>query len=212
MKLQSKVLDRPQKLALKQVAAFATANGFHLAGGTAVALQLGHRKSQDLDWFTPDSITDPKNLLTDLQSARIAFEFHNEGRGALHGAVNGVRVSFLEYKYPFLVSPLKAEGDFAIASLDDLSAIKLSTILQRGTRKDFVDIYALGQKHANLQQMLDCYERKFKAKDWKMVLYALSYTGDAEKEPMPKMIWKVRWPEIKSRIGEFISQWEKQNG
>ena len=91
-----------------------------------------------------------------------------------------------------------------MASLDDLAAMKLSAIAQRGSRKDFVDIYALAEKHAPLRQLLDCYARKFSIRDTGHVLYALSYFDDAEREPMPKMLWRLSWQEIKRRIGSEL--------
>ena len=207
VKLHKKVLNRAQQGVLRQLGAFATERQFCLAGGTAVALQLGHRKSVDLDWFTASVLDQPARLAGELKNAGMAFEFAAELRGALHGTIDGVRVSFIEYPYRTLSPQLKVNS-YEMASLDDLAAIKLSAILQRGARKDFVDVFALGLKHASLEKMLDLYQQKFNTKDMRQVLHALTYTVDAEKEPMPKMLWKQEWPEIVRTIRKWILMWE----
>jgi predicted nucleotidyltransferase component of viral defense system len=78
-----------------------------------------------------------------------------------------------------------------LASLDDLTAMKLAAISQRGSRKDFLDIYELGIKHAPLKRMLELYEQKYAVDDIGHVLLGLSYFDDAEREPMPMVIWGI---------------------
>ena len=78
----------------------------YLAGGTSVALQLGHRRSVDLDWFSDLPIDDPMALAGDIKSAQVPFETKSVGRGTLHGQVLGVETSILEFKYPLLRPPL----------------------------------------------------------------------------------------------------------
>jgi hypothetical protein len=93
-----------------------------------------------------------------------------------------------------------------MASLDDLAAMKLSAIAQRGKRKDFVDIYALSIKHASLAQMLECYKLRFATREIAHILYGLSYFDDAEKSPMPEMLWQVKWPAIKAHLRKCVAQ------
>ncbi len=82
--------------------------------------------------------------------------------------------------------------------------MKLSAIAQRGARKDFCDIYALGKKSFSLQEMLDLYQKKFNIRDIVSVLYGLVYFDDAESERMPRMLWDIKWGEIKKTILKWV--------
>jgi hypothetical protein len=82
--------------------------------------------------------------------------------------------------------------------------MKLSAIAQRGHKKDFVDLYALGTKSFSLKQMLSFYQKKFSLRDIGHVLFALSYFDDAEKERMPMMLWKFQWNTMKKAIQTWV--------
>jgi len=84
--------------------------------------------------------------------------------------------------------------------------MKLSAIAQRGSRKDFVDLYALGSKHRSLARMLDLYRKKFSIDDIAHVLYGLSYFDDADREPIPNMIWEIDWESMKQAIQEWVRE------
>ncbi len=125
--------------------------------------------------------------------------------GTLHGLVSGVRFSFLEYPYPLLSPSVKLEDfDCSVASLDDLACMKLSALSQRGSKKDFVDIYALALKHRPLPDILTLYKRKYGIADMSQVLYSLAYFDDADKERMPRMLWKTNWKTIKTAIRNWL--------
>ncbi|HYU34338.1 MAG TPA: nucleotidyl transferase AbiEii/AbiGii toxin family protein [Thermoanaerobaculia bacterium] len=87
-----------------------------------------------------------------------------------------------------------------LAEFEDFACMKLSAISQRGSRKDFVDLFALGRHGFSLQQMLDWYREKFEVDDIAHLLYALVYFDDADAEPRPSMIWKVSWREVKETL------------
>jgi hypothetical protein len=91
-----------------------------------------------------------------------------------------------------------------LAALGDLACMKLSAIAQRGARKDFCDLYALGKTSFSLQNMLSFYQNKFGIRDIGSVLYGLVYFDDAENERMPRMLWKVAWRDIKKTIVEWV--------
>jgi hypothetical protein len=94
--------------------------------------------------------------------------------------------------------------DCDLAALEDLACMKLSAIAQRGARKDFCDLYALGTMSFSLQQMLRFYQKKFGIRDIGSVLYGLVYFDDAENERMPRMLWNVNWRDIKKTILEWV--------
>ena len=147
MTIHLETVSGEQLEAIRLLAPPLTARQMYLAGGTSVALQLGHRRSVDLDWFSSQTIADPMALARDLRSADVPFETGSVERGTLHGQVLGVPVSLLEFGYPLLRPPVVwPEVNCQLASLVDLAAMKLVAIAQRGSKKDFFDIYALGLK------------------------------------------------------------------
>ena len=174
---------------------------FYLAGGTALAIYYGHRHSVDLDWFTREQIKDPMRFAQEIRDEGIPIKTTSIEKGTLYGTVSGVRISFLEYRYP-LLKPLIPWPEFKcmIASLEDLACMKLSAIAQRGSKKDFADIYALSLKHNPIKEMLHLYQKKFAVQDIAHVLYGLAYFDDADKERMPRMLWDIDWKTIKKTI------------
>ena len=194
-----------QKKILQRLGPILTQQHFYLVGRTTIAINLGHRHSVDLDWFTGESIADPMLLAQNILDNGIPFITGQIERGTLHGTISGVRVSFLEYKYP-LIKPLITWQKAAcqLASLEDIASMKLSALTQRGSKKDFVDIYALGLRQFRLRDMLRFYQKKYSVEDIGHVLYGLSYFDDADKERLPKMFWDVDWKIIKKTIQGWV--------
>lgn len=205
MKYHTDGLQKRQISVLKDLSPHMSSRGFYLAGGTALAIHLAHRVSVDLDWFTPHPFEDALLLAQSIRSTNIDLNIEQVSPGTLHGSVHWVRVTFLQYQYP-LLKPLVHwdEMDCSLASLEDLACMKLSAIAQRGARKDFCDIYALGTKAFSLKQMLELYQKKFGIKDIGSVLYGLVYFDDAESERMPKMLWNVTWRKIRNTILDWV--------
>lgn len=199
------VLSTSQRKVLRQVGPLLSERSFYLAGGTAVAIHLGHRRSLDLDWFIGEPIGDVMALAAEIQGWGIRLQVSQVDRGTLHGAVGRVRVTFLEYRYEMLndVEQWAAYG-CTLASPDDLAAMKLSAVAQRGAKKDFVDIYALGLRHRPLPELLSAYQRKYGIEDIAHVLYGLAYFDDADKDRMPKMLWDVDWRTVKRTIQDWV--------
>lgn len=163
--MHARVMTAPQKRALSEFGPAATRHGFVLAGGTTVALHLGHRRSVDLDWFTARPFADPLAFAATLRSESVPFETEEVAPGTLHGLAGGVKVRFLEFRYPELEAPLAwTAGRCSLASLADLSAMKLAALAQRGARKDFVDIYALAREFRPLPELVGLYQQKFSVK------------------------------------------------
>ncbi|MHB8893746.1 MAG: nucleotidyl transferase AbiEii/AbiGii toxin family protein [Candidatus Geothermincolia bacterium] len=197
-------MSRSQALQLERLACILGDEGWYLAGGTALAIYLGHRRSVDLDWFAP-ALDDPLALAARIRDAGLAIEVRNIAKGTLEGTVGGVRISFMEYRYPMLRKTTRwKEKGVALASLDDLAAMKLSAVAQRGSRKDFIDIYALGTKHRPLPGLLRCYSRKFGIAEPSHVLYGLAWFEDAERERMPRMIERWTWALMKADIQAWV--------
>ena len=149
------VLPEPQMACLRQLAPIATALDFYLAGGTAVALHLGHRRSVDFDWFANRFPGQPVDLQASLAARGIGLEPTALAERTVHGQIAGVKVSFLEFRPP-LLAPLVEWPALGcrLASCPDLAAMKLRAVALRGTKKDFVDIHALAGQ-MSLRRMLD---------------------------------------------------------
>jgi predicted nucleotidyltransferase component of viral defense system len=127
------------KQILDQISSEPFLNHFYLAGGTALALQLGHRKSSDLDWFSPQF---PKIqlLLQNLNKYKVTVT--QTAPGTLDTLIDGVKVSFLEYTYPMIEKLVPFNG-IQMASVSDIACMKITAISSRGSKKDFVDLYEI---------------------------------------------------------------------
>jgi hypothetical protein len=200
-------LPKDQLTVLRQVAPALTQMGFYLAGGTALALYLGHRQSVDLDWFSGEPLADPLRLAQRLRDAGLAFATAQTAPGTLHGHVLGVRMSLFEFRYPLLQDLVSWEDiGVRLASLDDLACMKLSAIAQRGSRKDFYDTYALCRSYRPLAQLLSLYRQKFAIDDIGPLLYGLVYFADAEAEPDPMLVQAVRWTAVKKAMRAWVRE------
>ena len=200
-------LGTVQKKVLRQLGPLMSQRQFYLGGGTALAIHFGHRRSLDLDWFTGERLADPLRLAQEIRDEGVPFVSGQMDRGTLHGTVSGVRVSFLEYRYPLLKATISWR-DFGchIASLDDLACMKLSALAQRGSKKDFVDVYALGLKYRSLLDMLRLYQQKYAIEDLGHILYSLVYFDDADRERMPRMLWDTDWRAVKNTLQKWVKE------
>jgi hypothetical protein len=210
MPIHKEILFPTQLRVLEQLGHFTSSRGFYLGGGIAVALYFGHRRSDDLDWFTQEMIEAPDRLAADLRQNGIPFAIEEIAPGTLHGNVSGMSTSFLQYGYPLLGElQLVPELECQLASLDDLTAMKLAAILQRGSRKDFLDIYEIGIKYASIERMLELYEQKYVVQDFGHVLLGLSYFDDAEQEPMPIVMRDINWDDVKKTIQGWVKGYDR---
>jgi hypothetical protein len=197
------ILARRQARVLDQIGPVLSRRGFCLVGGTAVALHLGHRRSVDFDWFTLERF-DPLGVAQELREEGIPFVTESVATGTLHGLVRGVRVSLLRHNYRLLAGLRPWRGGIHIAARADLAAMKLSAVAQRGAKKDFVDIYALGRRADSLSQMLHWYKQKFAIEEIAHLLFSLAYFDDADAERIPRMLWDVSWRTMKATLQRWI--------
>lgn len=179
---------------------------FYLAGGTALAFQLGHRQSIDFDFFSKNNfnnidIIDKLNKIGD-------FELFSEDKNTLHGCLGNIMVSFIGYKYSIL-EPLLKINSFYISGIRDIACMKMSAIAGRGSKKDFIDIYFI-LKTMSISNILNDYSKKYGIKNQNnyQLLKSLAYFNDAESQPMPIMINNVSWSEIKNEIVDKIREFK----
>jgi hypothetical protein len=128
--------------------------------------------------------------------------------GTLQAEILGVRCSFLSYCYP-LLRPTVPWSEFgcALASIEDLACMKLSAMAQRGARKDFLDVYAIGRQGLGLRQMIGLYREKYRVSDVGHVLAGLTYPDDAERETMPVMLVPIDWNEVKASLRAWVKDY-----
>lgn len=194
----SHTIDEKTKHVFEKIAATEIAVNFYLAGGTALAIQLGHRKSIDLDWFSAASFENGK--IKNLLSKTGKFSVSNEEDGTVHGALDGVKVSFLRYNYELLFKPV----DFLnvkLADERDIAAMKIDAVSARGSKKDFIDLFFLLRKYS-LGELFGFFETKFRGIDYNRlhILKSLTYFEDAEGDPMPVMLAEADWEMVKEKI------------
>jgi hypothetical protein len=168
---------------------------FYLAGGTGLALHFGHRLSHDLDFFAAD-LFDEESMLQRVQTypgfSLVAKEPHT-----LHAVIQGTKVSFLGYAYPVLF-PSAQFLEIAVADPRDIACMKISAIASRGTKRDFVDLYACAQQFG-LRDLVQLFDRKYAQTGYNKlhILKSLTFFEDAEKDPMPHMLIALDWKEVK---------------
>ena len=187
--------------AVEDLAVRGVLDGFYLAGGTGLALRLGHRRSADFDFFSPREFA-PGDLR--LQLGEIdGLQIRQVVRGTLHLQLHEILVSFLHYPYPPLF-PLSQFEVLSVADARDIACMKLDAIASRGSRRDFVDLYMVAKAYG-LRAILEWAGRKYVAAPYNRVhlLKALTYFVDAEHEPMPHMLVPLDWPAVRTF---FISE------
>ena len=181
---------------LKQIQAIDEFSELRLAGGTALALQLGHRKSIDLDFF--GHIDFEQLALNELFDGFDSIEALQKTKNINIFEINGVKVDFINYSYPWLQKAVNIDG-LLMAHKEDIAAMKIAAITGRGSKKDFVDLYFLLQDY-NLQQLLDFYKQKYFDASIYLAIKSISYFDDANQEEDPEMMTAIHWETIKTRI------------
>ena len=158
---------------------------FYLVGGTALALQIGHRMSDDFDLFSDEDI--PANLLEKVEqifkNSKITVVINHSKQLSL--IINKTKVDFV--KYPFsLISDLTEYQEVKMTKISEIAAMKAYTIGRRATYKDYIDLYfILSEKHSSLLDIIKISKNKFKENfDPRLFLEQLVYLEDIREEPI----------------------------
>ncbi len=178
-----------------------------LAGGTALALQIGHRISYDLDFFTSQAFTS-EQIIRKIQATGLEYQVLSESEGTFLAEINGVKFSIFNYPYPWVENPIKI-GSFQMANLLDIAVMKLIAISQRGTKRDFVDLYFILQS-LPFHLIASALVKKFGRKRINPIHIgkALVYFSDAEADPEPRYASKksLPWKKIKLYFNQHCKQ------
>ena len=179
-----------------------------LVGGTSLALQYGHRRSVDLDFFgqTTEDVDDltvmmrecSKDMIKGSCTKRIKTYF-----------LNGVKVDVVNYDYKWIDDVVEEDG-LRLASPKDIAAMKVNAVMGRGTKKDFIDVYFL-LKHYSFDELIQFYLQKYTDGSEYRALLSMSYFADADPQPMPYMFQDVDWEMIKSEIKRRVEQYNRKH-
>ncbi|OIO49607.1 hypothetical protein COX74_00220 [bacterium (Candidatus Gribaldobacteria) CG_4_10_14_0_2_um_filter_41_16] len=171
----------------------------YLAGGTALALQIGHRVSVDFDFFTEEHFN-AAVLSNKLSQKAQGFTEDRKERDTLLGVIDKTRFSLFFYNYPLVAKSVEFL-DIDIANIQDIAAMKLAAVSDRGIKRDFIDLYFIvcKEKAVSLEEVFSLYDKKFKALDKNVMhlLRSLTYFEEAEQTNIPKMLKAVKWQDVK---------------
>lgn len=185
-------------------------NHFFLVEGTGLALMIGHRKSIDIDLFTA------RNFDTEILLEKLEYDFDFSmdfiEKNTIKGYADGVKVDFLAHKYPMINERLEIE-DIRIASLDDISAMKVNSIANDGTRvKDFIDLYFLLSEHDyKVEKLLNNFQAKYQQRNAMHALKSLNYFEDVNLADWPELLKnkELSWKEIRNCLDKACKDYIK---
>lgn len=201
--LQTRTVEPGTLELLKELMAVPAIEPFYLVGGTALALQIGHRYSIDLDLFTTEDFD--KNGLIDSIERKFEISIEGEFPGMVITYINDVKVDFVKMAYPILFPALSIDG-IRMLDVRDIAPMKLKAITQRGSKKDFFDIFYLLQK-MSLLELLELFKAKFEQYEVFHIIKSLIYFEDAEQYADPVVFDKsVTWEKVKETVEMAVGE------
>lgn len=192
----------------KKLAKKGVSQPFYLAGGTALALQIGHRRSVDLDFFSKEKFSVKRlvNNLSDIDHVTVTFEDPE----SVSVEFGGAKLSFLYYPYRLLFPFIEWSGYGELADIRDIACMKIDAIASRGTKRDFVDLYYL-LKCYSLRDLLAFFGKKYENVHYNTlhIMKSFVYFADAEDEAMPKQTKSIPWKSMKKTIMDEVRAYQE---
>lgn len=191
---------------LKAISNDSNFDNFYLAGGTALALQIGHRQSIDLDFFSP---LDFKTSL--LANFPFKYSTNSLFDNSIEIVSENTKVMFFYFGFPLYKNFEEIDG-IKFASPVDIGLMKLLALEGRTSRKDIIDLYFIHKEIINLGNLLDLYDNfypKEKFNDYKSMSVILN-SEDYEREPMPIMLKDFEWNEALKTVNFEILKYSKR--
>jgi hypothetical protein len=207
------VLDATKLRILKLQAPLAKERRFFLAGGTALALRFGHRTSRDLDWFS-NEFFDQTDLTHDISGlSERPSNLQASGAQTVRAYYGALETSFIKFGQAgnLTVEELDVDGvKVPIASIELIAVMKAGAIINRGTKRDFVDAYAICTHPGwSISKFIDLATQKLPIQAAELAR-ALTYFADAERDPLPERC-KFTWPVVKEFLTAGVAAWQTQN-
>lgn len=181
---------------LRQLMQIPSLDSFRLAGGTALALQRGHRVSVDLDLFAERSFL-PSALVLSVTEAFSELSIDQMQSHGLSAHWQATKID-LYYMGTFLYPPLQKEG-IRLTDIRDIAAMKLECILSRKERKDYYDIAELLQE-APLNFWMAEFQKKYPYYQVRTVVDHLLNVSEADTSLVPQMLDSTSWDQVKEQI------------
>jgi len=206
--LQKEAIEPRTLQLLKALQADSMFAQFHLAGGTGLALQLGHRLSVDLDLLSLAPFD--SGFYLEYLEKNYQFSLDYSAISTLKGSIDGVKVDFIAHAYNLILPVLETE-QIRIYSLADIAAMKVNAIAGNGTRsKDFVDMYFLLEVYS-VHQILEYYQNKYNDRNVFHALKSLNYFDDVDLSDWPVLISnkKFTWTTVKKTIDKHCKEYMK---
>lgn len=199
--MQNKILLKAHRQVVLEINEWITRGQFYLAGGTALFYYYHHRRSVDLDFFTAKKFSLQRHLHFFKEYQIVAVQ-----EDTLHAIIHDVKVSFFLYPYN-LLKPLQQLESLSVAHPEDILCMKISAIVNRGSKKDFIDTYVLMQELAvSPRQVIALFQEKYGSFNPLIIHKALTYFDDAGNEPELDMIQSIRWEEVKKFFVKTFSR------
>lgn len=183
---------------------------WYLAGGTALALQAGHRRSVDLDFFTKRSKFDEKKI-EEILSAKGEWITTAMSSGTLYGEFFGGKISLISYPFFKPTHPMVTFGNVSLLSPTDIAVMKIIAISQRGRKRDFFDLFWLCQNALSLNDIIVNVKSKYTVRQNPAhILKSLVYFDDAENDPNPVVFFEADWDNVKTFFQKEIPMLTKK--
>ena len=209
--MHPEILSTEQKEIFKELT-FLSDQGFYLAGGTALALQLGHRTSVDFDFYIPKHFDSAKLATEFTQRFGEEIKINQQTEDTLKITIRNTWASFFYYPYE-LIRLLRDFEGIKLSSVEDIAAMKAIAVVQRGRKRDFFDIYYL-VKGIGFERLIFHTLEKYPNYEVPLILKALSYFDDADKEIENGRIdifdKNLTWEEVKKTIFEKVRAYQLQ--
>lgn len=206
------VLSKNERESLAVLGKSGLLTDVYMAGGTALALQIGHRFSYDFDFFTPKAFNE-NMIIQRIKEIVPDFQLERKEWRTILGYIKDSRFSLFFYSYPLLFKTNNFLGA-NIADIKDIAAMKIAAVSDRGVKRDFVDLYFILkiEKILSLKDALKLYDKKFETLKQNQIhlLKSLGYFADAEESEMPKMIKLVSWTDVKSFFKKEVKNLSKE--
>ena len=177
---------------------FFSDDGWYLAGGTALALQTGHRQSVDLDFFTQKKDFDTKKA-EEILSISGQWTTTSSDRGTLYGEFFGAKMSLIAYPFFKPAIPMLKYGTISLVTSQDIAIMKIIAISQRGRKRDFFDLFWICKNISSLYENIMRVDKQYSIdQNLTHILKSLVYFEDAEGDPEPEIYFKSDWKEVKA--------------
>ena len=209
----NEILDPPKRAAVENQAPIVKRGEFFLAGGTALALHLGHRRSRDLDWFTrhhfdADSLTKALKCLPEPPT-KVAEPRQDTVR-VFYGELE---TSFIRYAQ-VQATPITVDVGgmkLPIADLETIAAMKAGAVIGRGEARDFVDIHALTRAQGwSMERFVEVAVARARIAPGQLRL-GLTYFRDAEKKSPIEYCSRAEWEKVKRELTrDVVRAFDKQ--